>query len=237
MKWLFSFVFGKQAARDDDLSDRYQEVRKAAVQLNLALAKEVPKAAVPECGKKLGLVKAGTLILNNDDEIAIVYDYCFHHYRRADKSVLDRHREQHPPAPGSTEAALLEAMGRSRYSLFRVEAIQHRRRGASLCDLLGGERFDLIDIALSETAEPGLIVAGRLLPLPGFAMSSGTLIPVAEPVYEDKMRPVIRKYYPDPTAARPAFSDAQAASFEAQIIRIALREGGEDNVFYTDAEH
>ncbi len=236
MKWPF-FLKKKTTERDDGLIDRYKEIRKVSLNLNMALAKQLPKAAVPECGKKLGIFKAGTLILNNDDEIAILYDYCLYHYRRADKNPIERHLEQTPPAPESTEALLLRAMADSRFSLFRVEEIKPHQ-GAAVRDLLAGDTLDLMDISLSETAEPGLILAGRILPLPDFNMSSGTLIPIPEPVYEEKIVPVINKYRPDPASgSRPNFSQAQEASFVAQIVRIALREGGEDNVFYTDVEH
>ena len=232
---LLSIFKKKSAGRNDGLIERYKSMRKTGLSLNMALVKQVPKPAVPECGKKLGIYKAGTLILSNEDEIAVLYDYCLHHYRRADKNVIQRYAEQSPPESGSDEALLLEALLSARYSLFRVEAVLPRQ-GVTLHDLLFGERLDLTDISLSDTAEPGLILAGRLLRLPEFIMSSGTLIPVSEPAYQAHLLPVIRKYQPDPEAP-PKLSPSQAASFEAQIIRIALREGGEDPVFYTDVEH
>ena len=233
MKWL-SFFARKSDGRDrsEALTDRYKAVRKASLALNMALAKELPKAAVPECGKKLGLFKAGTLILNNDDEIAVLYDYCLHYYRRAGKNTIERHIEQAPPAPGSEEAALLRAMLESRYSLFRVEDLLPHR-GVMLRDLLTGEAVELMDITLSETGAPGVVLAGRVWPLADFQMSSGTLIPVPEPVYEDKLKPVIQKF------SRPGApgSAAQEAAFVAQVIRVSLRESGEDNTFYTDTDH
>jgi hypothetical protein len=69
----------------------------------------------------------------------------------------------------------------------------------------------------------------------GFNMSSGTLIPVPEVVFESRMRTVIGKFLPD-TDEPPTLSPAQSAAFEAQIIRIALHDGGEDNSFFTDME-
>lgn len=233
MKWPFFFK-RKSDDRDEEARiERYKAFRKAGVQLNTALAKQVPKPAVPEFGKKLGLLKTGTLILNNDDEIAILYDYCLHHYRRAGKNTIERYLEQSPPPPDSTEAELLRAMLASRYSLFRVlEILPHR--GATLQDLVRGDTLALMDITLSETGMPGIILAGRILPLADFNMSSGTLVPVSEWVFEDKLKPVIHKFFHDPQAT-PA--PAQQASFAAEVLRIALREGGEDNSFYTDIEH
>ena len=66
MKWPFSFK-KKTQTDNQELIDRYKHFRSVARELNLTLVKQLPKSAVPECGKKLGIYKAGTLILNNDD--------------------------------------------------------------------------------------------------------------------------------------------------------------------------
>lgn len=234
MKWPF---FSRQKSADNSAQiERYKDLRKAQRALNVALVKQLPKAAVPECGKKLGLVKAGTLILNNDDEIAILYDYCFHHYRRDGKNPIERHCLNSPPAPGSVEAELLQAMQEAYYSLFKVIAILPQT-GARLLDLAGGEEIELVDIGLSETGEAGTVLAGRILPCAGLNMSSGTMIPLPEAVYEEKLKPVIRKFLKEEQGAgRPRFSPGQAATFAAEAIRVALHAGGEDNVFYTDIE-
>ncbi|MGZ8218052.1 hypothetical protein [Methylomagnum sp.] len=236
MKWLFSLFKNNNDTPDADLLDRYKQFREASRNLNVTLAKQLPKVAAPECGKKLGIFKAGTLILNNDDEIAILYDYAFHYYRRAGKSVIDRYLEATPPVPESIEAKIFQAMLKSYYSLFRVEQIKPRQ-GAVLRDLLTGTTLDLMNISLSDTGNPGIILAGRILPFADFAMSSGTMIPVPEFVYEEKITSVMQKFPSDKErSAHPLFSAAQEAAFVAQIIRAVLREGGEDNVFYTDIE-
>ncbi|MFZ4702191.1 MAG: hypothetical protein ACOYMG_19285, partial [Candidatus Methylumidiphilus sp.] len=81
MKWPFTFNKKNQGFNQERI-DRYKQLRAIGRDLNMILVKQLPKAAVAECGKKLGIYKAGTLILNNDDEIAILFDYCLYHYRR-----------------------------------------------------------------------------------------------------------------------------------------------------------
>jgi hypothetical protein len=236
MKWPF-FFNKKPRHNSEELIDRYKESRAAGLKLNMALVKQLPKAAAPECGKKLGLVKAGTLILNNDDEIALLYDYCFYHYRRDGKNAVERYLANSPPPPASLDMALLKAMRESYYSLFKVLDI-HPRQGAQLLDLVSGETIGLLDITLSETGSEGIVLAGRILPLPGFNMSSGTLIPLTEAVYEDKLKPVVRKFFKaEEPGHKPKLSPGLEASFTAEIIRVALHAGGADNVFYTDMEH
>ena len=236
MKWPFSFK-KKPRAEDEALVERYKEFRTAGRELNMALAKQLPKAAVPECGKKLGLIKAGTLILNNDDEIAVLYDYCLHHYRRDGKTTIERHLENAPPPPESIEMALLQAMLAAYYAVFEIVEI-HPHKGAALRNLANGELIDLLDISLSETGEPGIVLAGRILPLADFNMSSGTLIPLPGSAYEDKIKPVIRKFTKSAEPGqKPKLSAGQEATYTAEIIRVALHADGEDNVFYTDIEH
>jgi hypothetical protein len=236
MKWPFSF---KKTPHNDNqgLIDRYKQVRAASRGLNLTLAKQLPKAAVPECGKKLGIVKAGTLILNNDDEIAIVYDYCLYHYRRGGKNTIERYLEHSAPAAESAEMAILSAMLASYYSVFKVLDI-HPKQGASLQDRLSNTIINLLDISLSETGVAGLDVAGRILPFADFNMSSGTLIPLPAAVFEEKITPIARKFLKaSEPGHRPVLSSGQEAAFTAEIIRVSLHAGGEDNVFYTDIEH
>lgn len=238
MKWLNFFKKARQdRERDAALVERYKAVRKAGLAFNMELIKQLPKAAAPECGKKLGLFKAGTLILNNEDEIAILYDHCLHHFRRAGKNAIERHAEQSPPAPGTLEAEYVEALLAARYCVLRVEALRPGL-GVALRDLVTGERLDLMDLSLADTATVGTELVGRILPLPDFNMSSGTMVPLPFGVYEDKVVPVLRKYFPaEAEAPPPALSPSQWASLEAQLIRVALREGGLDNVFYSDVEH
>ena len=236
MKW-FSFFKSKPRQDIEERIDRYKEWRAAGRDLNLALIKQLPQAALPECGKKVGLVKAGTLILNNDDEIAVLYDYCLHHYLRGGKNAIERYLENTPPPSESREATLLNAMLDSRYSVFKVLEIRPHQ-GASLLDLVRGDTLGLMDISVSETGEPGLVLSGRILRLEDFHLSSGTLIPLPEPVFDDKIKPILRKFLKsDEPGEKPQMSPGQQAAFTAEILRVSLHAGGEDNVFYTDMEH
>lgn len=233
MKWLSFF---KRKTPDNDTLDRYKQMRRVGRDLNLTLVKQLPKVAAPECGKKLGLFKAGTLILNNDDEIAVLYDYCLCYYRRGNKTVIERYLEQSPPPPESDEMALLQAMSKARYSLFRVTEIKPRQ-GAVLLDLVHGASIDLTDISLAETGTPGTILLGRVLSLADFNMSSGTMIPLPEEAYQQSLVPIVEKFMPETSpGSRPSMSAAQEAAFTAQLIRVSLHAGGADNTFYTDIE-
>jgi hypothetical protein len=234
MNWFFS-LFGRSSTADDEPAfENYRKFRALGRSFNPGLIRQLPPAALPESAKKLGLYKAGTLILNQDDEIAVAYDYCLHHHRRVGKNLIDRTLENAPPPADSDEWAYLRALSEARFSVFRIEEILPRR-GARLADLVTGESFAIMDLGLASTGMPGTLVAGRLLRFENFAMSAGTLIPMHEQVFETRIVPVIRKFWPDETTPPATLAPAQAAAFEAQVLRIALH-AEEDLSFYTDME-
>jgi hypothetical protein len=110
-------------------------------------------------------------------------------------------------------------------------------QGVRILDLLTNKEITLTDISLSETGYLGLTIAGRIVPFADFHISSGTLIPLPDGVYEEKITPIIKKFFKtDDTSQMAALSAGQEASFTAKIIRVSLHAGGEDNVFYTDME-
>lgn len=236
MKWFSFFRRGPESGTAELLA-RYKHFRQTGRALNVALVKQLPKRAVPECGKKLGIFKADTLILGNDDEIGVLYDYCLYHYRRGGKNAIERYLEQSPPAPDTAEMLLLQAMLKAYFSLFQIESIEPHC-GAMLRDLVTDSRLKLLDLGVSATGVPGMILAGRMITLPEFTVSSGTLIPIPEPVFNERIRPLIRTFKGNTRvdSDRP-FTPGQEASFAGQVLRIALHAGGEDNSFFSDIDH
>ena len=234
MNWFLSLFRRSSGADDEPIFESYRRFRALGRSFNPGLIKQLPPAALPESAKKLGLYKAGTLILNQDDEIAVAYDYCLHHHRRGGKNLIDRTLENTPPAVDSDEWRYLKALSEAHFSVFRIEDILPRR-GARLADLVTGDSLAIMDLGLNSTGMPGTLVAGRLLRFDGFAMSTGTLVPIHEQVFETRILPVIRKFWPDETMTPAPLAPAQAAAFEAQVLRIALH-AEEDLSFYTDME-
>jgi len=232
MAWLKRlFGFGQSSA-DTEILDRYRSARAMSRALQIRMIKDLPQPALPECAKKLGLVKSGTLIINQDDEIAIAYDYCLHHFRRAGKNVIERTRETSTHAE---ETAWLDALATARFSIFMVESITPHR-GAKLIDLIRGDAIDLIDLGLASTGQAGLILQGRIVTFDGIHLSSGTLIPVPPGVFEGQIRPVFEKFERAQSDKTTPLSASQSAALEAQATRIALHEAGEDNSFFSDME-
>lgn len=175
------------------------------------------------------------MVFGDEDELSVLFDYCLYNYPRNGKSVIDRHLELSPPPAISDERLLLEAMSHSYYSLFLVEDIQ-TDKGATLRDLLCDETLCLIDIGIGQSARPGMILAGRVLPLADFHMASGTFIPVQGQEMRREVMLIVEKFLKNKKAGEALFSSGHEAAFSAQIIRTLLRAGALDTTVYRGTE-
>ena len=235
MKWLKNLFGPAMSPEQQKQLEVYKDFRALSRQLNLELIRQLPPPALPDAGKKLGLSKAGTLILHQEDEIAIAYDFCLQHFRRQGKNVIERALDAATNATPEDHKTYWEGLSRARFSIFLIEEILPHR-GARLRDVVQDEGLEIMDLGLSSTGIEGVLIVGRILFFPSFNMSSGTFIPVAPEIFENKIKEVIEKFQKDAPTSQRVLSSAQSAAFEAQVLRIALHEGGEDNSFFTDME-
>ena len=107
---------------------RYQHLRQVALQLNNRLVKLLPKEVLNEGGKKLGILKGNTLVLDTEDMICVLMDYCIYNVRRQGLNAIEQLLAKSPPPPDSDEMVVLKGMKEARYSIFMVEAVE---RGAA----------------------------------------------------------------------------------------------------------
>jgi hypothetical protein len=230
---LLSFFKG---FKDNGQLNRYKRLREVGRNLNNILVERLPKAAIQECGKKLGLLKGHTFVLGSEDELSVLFDYCLYNYRQGGKNSIERYLEHSPPPALSDEMILLQGMVNSYYSVFLVEDIQ-KGRGATLRDMLRDTTLSLLDIGIGKSGRPGMVFAGRVLPLADFHMTSGAFILLRRALVEKTVMPILKKFLP---LKKPEgdfrFSPSQEASLSTQIIRAALRAGALDNMRYRDIE-
>jgi hypothetical protein len=76
------------------------------------------------------------------------------------------------------DQALIHAMRKAQFGLYRIEAITTEYSEIQLKALVAEvDDATLTNFALAETAQPGMIIALRLLRLPDFTMGSGVFLP------------------------------------------------------------
>ena len=160
-----------------ELVARYQRLRAVCRNLNSAMVQRLARDVLFEGGRKLGLLKGDTFVFDSENEMSVLMDYCLYHVRRNGRNAVEEYCCDHPPVAGTDEAACLRAMQNAIYSLFRVDAVE---RGVALAvtDVATDEQYLLVDVGLSQTAKPGVVLFSRLLLFEDFAATGGAAIPL-----------------------------------------------------------
>src|SRR5262249_2231090 len=100
----------------------YLRLRAVARELNTRLVKSLSRAVMDEGGKKLGILKGNTLVLDSEAELSVLMDFCIYNVRRRGQNAVERFLADSPPPPDSDEMLILRAMQGAWYSLFRAES-------------------------------------------------------------------------------------------------------------------
>ena len=224
------------SSKDDEVLRTYRRLRNVLTDMNKGFVRRLPKNSLMECAKKLGLAKGKVMVFNNPDETSVLFDYCLHNSRTRGKTLMESYAEETPPPPGSDEMTLLRALIDSFFSVFQVRQVD-KGRGVLLHDIFKEDEVFLMDIGLGDTGVEKMVVAGRLLPLADFHMSTGALVPFwHEPVLE-AVGPIMDKWLlHHPDMGRTKLSPALEANFSAQLIRAALRAGAIRAISYLDVK-
>src|SRR5215216_7371020 len=95
----------------------YHRLRELSRSLHNRLIKQIPKPVLTSSAERLGLLSPGrgrhgeeVLLLEDEYEISVLMDFCLYHGRQAGRTVIDRALAEAPPAAGSDERLLLQAM-------------------------------------------------------------------------------------------------------------------------------
>ena len=156
---------------------RYRHYRKIATQLATRFVRALPKEAFNDSAQELGLLKKGTIVLENEQETG--------HPRRIFASMTtgsmaatwcrDYWKQLlHRLAPTSFSCIRRWPQLSTRFS---ASSPGNGRRGES-GQLAQGRSHFVADIQFGKTATVGLGLAMRLIPLPEFHISSGAALPI-----------------------------------------------------------
>jgi hypothetical protein len=216
-----------------DRLPRYQELRRAGFPLNSRLVQTLSKRDLLDGARRLGLLRAGAIELETEDESAVLMDYCLHDIRRRGKNAIDRFLAQSPPPAGSDERILLEAKRRSWFTLIQVEAAE-ARTGVQARDLLRDESVFVTDVGFSRSGQLGQVMATRLMDADGIVMTTGAPLPVGVlwPAQRDALLDGLKARLPGADFRHP--TPAQASDLAAAVIRGCLDRGAAGRVSYID---
>jgi hypothetical protein len=214
------------------LLPRYRELRRVGIELNTKLSHTLSQSEMGEGGRRLGILEGDTLVLDTEDEIAVLMDYCLHDVRRYGVTPIERYIQTSPPAPDSDEWILLQALRQSRFSVFVVKSVEPEV-GVQVEDLLrgGGESF-IVDVSFGQTASAGMVMAMRLMAVDGIEMTTGAALPLG------KMSAAQRRQLVE--ALRDEFKGVdftkmapeEASDLAATVLHYSLEQGAAEAIAY-----
>jgi hypothetical protein len=206
----------------------YQRLRRIGLNLSHKLVVTLGKDVLEEGGRKLGTFRKGTLVFDTEDEVAVLRDFCIYNLYRGGQNAVQRMLEDSPPSDPD-EPALLRADAHAYYSIFQVVEVE-RGAGVTVEDTLRGGTQFVTDVSFGQSARQGYLLAGRVIPVDGFLMSGGAMLPVAgraaHRVAEAMVEPVPR----DTDFTR--LTRTQEADLTAMIIRACLEGGASEQIMY-----
>ena len=153
---------------------KYKIYRKTCKELNSKIIKTCLKSDVfIKSARLLGFAHGDTLIFDNESEMDVLMDFALHEYRVNNKNTIEIYREK-IGGQNKIEKEILDALISSYTSLFKITSICENENTLVLYDILNKkDNIRLIDIGLSTTTIPGLLLFIRLVGLKDFSMTSG----------------------------------------------------------------
>lgn len=206
---------------------RYQRLRAASRRLNDRLLARLPRGALAQCAKELGLVRGRTIALVNDVEGAVLMDYALHDHRpTADgRSIAERFCssafDREAASLDGDEAAARRYRATARFALLQIcDAVVGL--GVHVYDVLrGGEPLLLADENLSRTGGPGVAFAARLVDVGDFRMTTGASLPVDDVGVDAAVGEVARRFGDRFDDVR-RLASVQQSRLARHVLRICL---------------
>ena len=207
---------------DNDDYVRYKRLRAVSKELNSKLTQCLHKKELYRGAKDLGLLRKKTLVFNSLDHASVLMDYCIHN-PSGKKSCIDLYIEQSSLEQVSDEMMMLKALRESFFSIIQV----HRTEKGYLCyvgDVLRDQDIVLADVGLGSSSAPGILVAARLMKIPGsnYFMTTGAPMQIQDKWAIDAINAILSNYIHPIESGN--LSVTQANSLGKQVIRALLRQ-------------
>jgi hypothetical protein len=159
--------------------DQYETYREVGQQLNSKLLDAYSEQElILNSAESLGIDHDGTHIFYDvESDMAVHYEFMLYEYRRDGLTAAEHyHKEGHWDT--ETERTVLEATIDADTSLFEIDAVDATDDRIVVTDILNDcEEVSIVDINLSQTAEPGVLLFFRPVRYEEFTITSGVSFP------------------------------------------------------------
>ena len=149
---------------------RYRHLRAINKRQQTGALDCVSQATMLDCARRLGLARGRTLILDDPDEMTLVFDLVVHAGIGGRSRAIDRYADKVRPPPGSDDELVLTATRNARFTIWEVER-RHAIAGLHVVDVATRETLWLIDESFESSCRPGYVCASRLIAVDDFVMT------------------------------------------------------------------
>lgn len=161
--------------------EHYMRLREAARRLNTELLATIPRRAMDDIGKALGIVRGDTFVFDSEEISDAFTDCCLYDWIDGGRNLVRRYAEEEPPPQDPDEREALSAMLRARYTILDIKECVPET-GARAVDGPAGRELFVLDMGLSRSSwmEGMMTLAARILPVGEFWMTSGCALPITD---------------------------------------------------------
>ena len=159
--------------------DRYQEYRQVGQQLNTNILQTYSdQELILNSAESLGIEHNGVDIqYDYQSDMAVHFEFMLYEYRRENQTAAEQYFEEER-WDTNMERTILESTLEAETSLFEITTIDESADRLELTDLrTGGDEVSIVDINLSHTAEPGVLLFVRPVQYEEFTITSGVSFP------------------------------------------------------------
>ncbi len=213
----------------EELRCRYRRLREINKRQQSGALAHVPRTAMLDCARRLGLAQGRTLVMDNPNEMSLIFDLVVFGSKTGRSRGIDRYAEKHRPVPGSDEELMLQAAQNAKFAMWRVQR-HHEVFGIYVLDIVNNETLWLIDESLESSCPIGQVFVGRLMMIGDFAITCGVIVPIGVTVIMEAWEAMPR------WSAASRAEMVQDPRFAMGMFRAALRTGTMDRVQYLDPD-
>ena len=158
------------------LVQKYRRYRRLTSELVMKIIKtHLHNIVQNKAARLLGILRGDLMLFRDEEETNVLMDFALYEGTMHGKNAIEIYREKRGEQ-NETEQEILDALLAAYTSLFKVHSISEAERMLLLSDLLNKkDNIPLIDIGLSQTAAPGMLLFIRVVPFKEFNMTSGII--------------------------------------------------------------
>jgi hypothetical protein len=201
-----------------DLLRRYRNLRAVCTRHHSAAVQFLAQPVILESARRLGLTAGHVLIADSTEQLTLVFDLAIYTAKEGRTRAIDRYAKAAQLPAGSDETRMLEAMCRTRFSIWRIER-RHDTCGLVVTDQLRQTETRLVDEGLAATARHGMYFASRLCEVGQFVITNGVMVPVHGSMIEEVLTDAMASCRVGAQRVR------DEPRFAAAIYRAALDDG------------